>query len=1062
VKIIIKNLIYFTLKFLILFYPSCLFTCDNLIQRYFVHNIIKFFLSNTRLNYMLFAILLLLGLYSFEHIPRDVFPKIKIDKIIVSGNYEGASARTLDKIAVNSLEKEFRAINGIGKIESFIQDGEFSTLLNVEQSDEKILVLNKVKQVISNYQNKLPKDMDEPTAQLEVWSMPLIDVTVASNSLSKQQLIEKSKQIKDELSTLVGISKVELYEDTSRVFEIILDSQKIELYDLNKTLLIQAIKDLSYIYPLGKIQDKKEHLYLSTNNGKKEVSQYLNTQIKIENKTIYLSDIASITKQFKKVDVITQVNGKQNIVIGISKNDKANAITLVALIKEKIEILNSQFKDLEVSTSFDNSVYINKRLNTVVSGILFGLILVGVCIYILVNKRVAFIVVLGIPTAILFGLSLLYLTGYSINMMSLIGVLLVLGILVDDAVIIAENIQRHIVLGENKFEATIRGTKEVLPPVLAASFTTIFAFFPMMMLSGELGEFLKIIPIAIVVLIVASVLESFIFLPLHSFHVLKKEDKELDWSKAQHLYSRVLHLIIRHRIKFLLFFTLVIPTLTFLCFSSMKYQMMPEVDSNLIFIKGKFDQSHTVQETFEEARILEEVLLKHKESLAINNISFLSGLSFDNQGSMEIKPSIFQFNIELHEKRHEDLVNKYLVPFLSFQGPSKNHTRVLSVDESIKKIKRLLKEFQPQTLKELSIKKESSGVTENDIEILLSSQNKDLMKTALSSIKKHLQKKPGIVFVQDSASQGIKELKLRINSYGESLGFTESSLAFVLNALYLKNQQNKGLDSQGIFEVLTFEKNKDDFNTLYNLEVSIPQSKKQIALNEICDFLYIKNYNSISKTNQNEYQMIFANVDNKITTAQEVLKSLEVHFSDYREQGIIITLEGEEEQNAMMFKQMTFAIFVSASLIFITLLLMFNSFIKSFMILSIIPFSILGAIIGHMLMGLNFSLPSVVGITGLSGVVINDAIVMLDFIKKSQNLEEMMGNAILRLRPIIITSVTTFLGLSTLIFYATGQAKILQPIAISLGFGLLWGTVLTLLYLPALFAVFNKFKRSKH
>jgi len=261
---------------------------------------------------------------------------------------------------------------------------------------------------------------------------------------------------------------------------------------------------------------------------------------------------------------------------------------------------------------------------------------------------------------------------------------------------------------------------------------------------------------------------------------------------------------------------------------------------------------------------------------------------------------------------------------------------------------------------------------------------------------------------------------------------------------------------------LTFEKNKNDFNILYNLEVTIPQSKKQIALNEICDFLYIKNYHSISKTNQNEYQMIFANVDNKVTTAQEVLKSLETHFSDFRKQGVKITLEGEEEQNEMMFKQMSFAVFVSVSLIFITLLLMFNSFMKSFMILSIIPFSILGAILGHMIMGLNFSLPSVVGITGLSGVVINDAIVMLDFIKKSRNLEEMMGQAILRLRPIIITSLTTFLGLSTLIFYATGQAKILQPIAISLGFGLLWGTILTLLYLPALFAVFNKFKRTKH
>ncbi|OUR71264.1 hypothetical protein A9Q76_05950 [Arcobacter sp. 31_11_sub10_T18] len=291
------------------------------------------------------------------------------------------------------------------------------------------------------------------------------------------------------------------------------------------------------------------------------------------------------------------------------------------------------------------------------------------------------------------------------------------------------------------------------------------------------------------------------------------------------------------------------------------------------------------------------------------------------------------------------------------------------------------------------------------------------------------------------------------------MGFTESSLAVLLNALFLKAELTKGVNNDGLFEVLSFDKNKDNFDTLYNLEISIPNTNQKISINEICNFIYVKNSDSISKTNGNIYQMIFANVNNAQSTAQEVLKNLEISFDKYRQKGVLINLEGEEEQNEKMFEEMSFAFFISISLIFITLLLMFNSFSQSFMILSIIPFSLLGALLGHLFMGLNFSLPSIIGITGLSGVVINDAIVMLDFIRKSKNLEEMMNQAILRLRPIIITSITTFLGLSTLIFYASGQAKILQPIAISLGFGLLWGTVLTLLYLPALFAVVNKFKK---
>jgi len=1024
-----------------------------------MNSIIRFFLTKARLNYTLFFILIGFGIISYQNIPKDVFPKIIIDKIVVAGYYDGASANILDKIIVNTLEKNLKSINGVGKIESFIKNSEFSIILTLEASQNKTTVLNKIKDVISNNKSDLPQDMDEPTASLADWSMPLIDVTVSSELLNKQELINQAKIIKNKISTLKNISSIQLYEDTTSVFEIILDNKKIDLYKLNKELIFNAVKKLSYIYPLGTIKDKKEHLYLSTNNGKKEVQQYLNTLIKVEDKLIYLSDIAKVEKKFKEVDVISRLNAKSNIIIGISKNEQANAIELASLIKQKVKTLNNEFKDVNIDTSFDTSVYITKRLNTVISGILFGLILVCIAIYILINKRVAFIVVLGIPTAILFGVALLYLTSYSINMMTLIGVLLVLGILVDDAVIIAENIQRHIVIGENKLEATIKGTKEVLIPVLAASLTTIFAFFPMMMLSGELGEFLKIIPAAIVVLIIASVLESFVFLPIHSLHILKKQDKELDWSKAQLFYSKILHKIVEHRIKFLIFFIVIIPLFSYILFNSMKYQMMPEVDTDLIFIQGAFEKNYSVKQTFEEAQIIESILLENKNALAIKTISFSSGLSFNAQGDMDIKPSLFQFNIELHERAYDDFVNNYITPTLSLNSNDSLKIRVLNTNETISKIKELLKHNKPKNLKEFNIKKESSGITENDIEILITTKDKPLMMQAIKEIKNELAKNKGIISLQDNAKLGNKELKLKLNSYGESLGFSEESIASILNPLFLKAKQSKGLDKEGIFEVLMFDEYKDNLQTLENVELPIENSDMKIALSEICDFIYIKNFEFISKKNQNTYQMIFANVNNKITTSHEALDSLKETFEKYRKKGVAITLGGEEEQNEAMLKEMTFALLLSISLIFITLLLMFNSFKQTFMILSIIPFSILGALVGHLLMGINLTMPSLIGLLGLAGVVINDAIVMLDFIRKSKNLEEMMQKSILRLRPIVITSITTFLGLSTLIFYATGQAKILQPIAISLGFGLLWGTILTLFYLPSVFAVVNKFKK---
>jgi len=783
--------------------------------------------------------------------------------------------------------------------------------------------------------------------------------------------------------------------------------------------------------------------------------------IRVGEKVFYLSDIAEVQEKYKEVDIISKLNGQKNIEISVFKNDKANAITLVKKIKEQVSLINKKYPNVVVDTFYDTSIYIENRLNTVISGIMFGLILVTVALYILINKRVAFIVVMGIPTAILLGVAILSLTSYSVNMITLIGALLILGVLVDDAVIIAENIQRHSLIEDDKLQAAINGTKEVMLPVLASSLTTLFAFFPMLMLTGEIGEFLKLMPIAVVILIIASLLESFVFLPLHAYHVLDNNDKELDWTKAQNIYSLVLHKIIAHRRKFLVSFIIIIPIVTLFIISSMRYQLFPDFDSDRVYIRGKFTINHNVNNTYKKAKAIEEILLKHKDELAIKNISFTSGFRTDNEENIEIKESVFQFNMELHSRIPTNVVEEYITPVLSFNDDNTPKLRNLNVDETILRMQELLKDYKPDGLIEFSIKKEGSGVTANDIEVLVNASDKELLLEAIKEISDELNRLDGVIFVDDTAKFGVKELKLKVNMYGESLGFSEVGIAANLSPLFLKNEQAKGLSKDGIFEIITYDTKKDYFQTLNNLEIDIPNSDKKVSLNEVCDFTYINNFDSITKVNTKDTKKVVANVNNKILTAIEALDMIEPTFVKYREKGVNISFEGEVEQNNKMIKEMSFAFFVAIFLIFITMLIMFDSFRQTFIVLSIIPFSIIGALIGHLIMGLNLSLTSVVGILGLAGVVVNNAIVMLDFIRKSKTLEEMMDRAKLRLRPIIITSITTFLGLSTLIFYASGQAKILQPIAISLGFGLMWGTVLTLIYLPALFAILNNINKEK-
>ncbi len=1020
-----------------------------------MQSIIRFFLTKVRLNYLAFVFLTILGIVTYNTMPKDVFPNIQLDKISVNGNYAGASIDNLNKIAVTKLEKDMSSINGVDKTESFVKSGEFTIILTLQNGLNKYEVLNDVKDVIANNKADLPSDMDEPQAKIISRDEALMSVAISSKVKSHDELVSFADELKTRLSTIEGISKIELNESTNRVYEIILDKQKIEFYGLNKELLISKIKKTSYIYPIGKIEDQKEHLFLSSKNGAKSIDELLNIMIKIDGKSIYISDIAKVEKKYKKSDILSFLNGGRNVNLGLFKSEKANAIALSKIIKEQIKKENELYKDIEIEVFNDTSMEISKRLNTVIASIMFGLILVSVSIYLLINKRVALIVIIGIPIAILIGVIVLSFTPYTINNITLIGALLILGVLVDDAVIIAENIQRHIVNGEDKLTSAIEGTKEVLAPVLASSLTTVFAFLPMFMLTGTLGEFLKMIPIAVVILIIASLIESFIFLPLHAYHVLNKDDKELDWSKFNDLYRRCLEFILRHKKKFVFSFGVLIPLLSVLLISNMRFQMFQDFDEERFFISGKFSASHRIDEVHKKTKEIESKLLSLKDELGFRTISYTVGQRTDNQERQELKSSVFEFNIELEDRVPQNFVEQYITPILSFDLEN-GAKRRKDLNEIIVIINDIFKSYKPKGLQEFAIKTEGVGILANDIEIFLATPDNKLMMESINELKEELRRIDGIIYVDDTAKKGTKELKIALNSYGQSLGFTESDLSSILASSYLESSQAKGLDEKGIIEFVTYDEGKDSFEEFKNYEIQIPNTSQQIVLSEIVDFTYITNFDSLYKLNGVTRKAVVANVNAKKITAVEALSLMEDKIKEIEDKGVKVLLEGEASKNEQMLDELSFAFFIAIFLIFITLLTMFDSFKYAFLVLLVIPFSVLGAVLGHLAMGLYMSLPSIIGILGLAGVVINNAIVMLEFIKKTKSVDELIQRATLRLRPIIITSITTFLGLSTLIFFATGSSKILQPIAVSLGFGLLWGTVLTLLFLPTLFAMINK------
>ncbi|HHH72732.1 MAG TPA: efflux RND transporter permease subunit, partial [Sulfuricurvum sp.] len=344
-------------------------------------------------------------------------------------------------------------------------------------------------------------------------------------------------------------------------------------------------------------------------------------------------------------------------------------------------------------------------------------------------------------------------------------------------------------------------------------------------------------------------------------------------------------------------------------------------------------------------------------------------------------------------------------------------------------------------------------------EIALSGKDDAALAEGVHRLEAALAKVDGVNNIADDADLGERELKLRVNAYGYDLGLNEAEISRQLRAHFLKGEYGKMFNDSGLVRIRIESITKDDPSSLEAFRVTLPQSTQTVALSEVAEFIYTQGYVTIEKEDGTRIRSVFGSLDKEKRTSSEVMTAIAPTLEALRGEGYHVDIKGEEKENAKTKREMSQAAAVAIFLIFITLVWLFDSLVLSLIVLSTIPLVILGVYAGHWIMGLNLTMPSLIGIVGLAGVVVNDGLIMVSFIKKATNSEELMRLARTRLRPILMTSITTVLGLMTLIFFASGQAQILQPMAVSLGYGILWATVLNLLYVPLLYAVIYRVKR---
>jgi multidrug efflux pump subunit AcrB len=974
---------------------------------------------------------------------------------MITGAYAGASSDTLNKIAVTPIEDRIKNYAEVSSVESVILNGSFSIVADIKPNNDLTSLLSDFKSEVSQIRSNLPSDMSEPSVSIVKKAFPLITVTIAGD-IDKFKLLDIANKLKERLLVLKELSKIQIDGDGDRELSITLNSDKIEALGLDKTQVLSVLSSISSITPIGKVEDTTQY-YLSMKNIK-DIDKIRNIKLNIGGKSVRLGDIATLSYDIETPSTLGKFNGVKDVSLTIKKGESGDAIALSKRIRKITKEFSKHYPKLKFGFSMDTSVWVKNRLNTVVSNIVFGLILVFFAMWIFINRRISFVVSIGIPTSFAIALLFLDYLDFSLNLLSMLGALIALGMIVDEAIVVAENIQRHLEMGKDRVSAAIDGTKEVFWPVLASAMTTIFAFLPLLMIKGEIGIFLKIIPVMITILILSSVLEAFIFLPLHSKEMLLAGDSKKEiWDKIDLGYKKVLHLLLKYRYFSILLFLVGIPFLIVAGMKHSKFQLFPDFDTTQIYVKGSFDSNNTIYDTFKNVSKIENVLKKELGGNDIKSFTTIVGMKLNGKSNIDSAPNNFHIFVDLYDRVPNDFYNKYIAPLI--MPVASNPEDVRRVKSAQQLAKELQEKYKKMGIKmaDLSVEVPRAGMVKSDILISLTETNNSKLVADIARVKRELEKIKGVHSIYDDATLGAKLLKIEINGYGQELGFTQQNIVSQLRGYFSDGEFGKTIDKE-VIKIRLKDIDKDRFRFLENFRVVVPNSGKEILLSEIANFYIENNFKKLNKYDGVLAKSVYANLDKKVITTAEVYKKIAPLLNQLRSEGVKVTIGGAKKVSKEFMRDIKFAGIVAIVLIFITLVAMFNSVLLPFVVISVIPLSFLGVIIGNMIMHMNFTMIGMIGVVGLAGIVVNDGIIMIDFLKDVKNREELEEKASFRVRPILLTSVTTILGLATLIFYPFGQSVILQPLAIAIGFGLAFSTILNLFYLPLFFAILRKIK----
>ena len=1012
-----------------------------------MNDFLEFLVKQKKLALVFTISVIALGLLSLNNIQRDQFPAVDFEIMSIVTSYPGASPEDVEQNITNVIEDELSDISGIDKFTSTSRAGTSSIVVTLSQD---VSDLSELKQEIRNGVNRI-KSLPEEVVDLprvtdfKTSRKSILKISLGSESLSYAQLRDVVDGVAKSVALIEGVSEVAKQGYLDKEIQIHIDPEKLYQYELSLPQVMSAISQRNQRYTVGSNhhqQHEKTIVVLSKFDAATDVGEVI-VKSTFEGLVVRLKDIAVVESGNVEEKSIVRVNGKKGFILQVKKQAQADVITTVDLVKAHMDKTRAKYNDqLDIFYSSDLSKYVRNRLDIVTNNGLIGLLLVLVVLGAFLSFKTAFWVAVSLPVSLLGTVALLGVTGETINLVSLAAMILVLGIVVDDSIIVAESIHHYKQMGENKFQSAVHGFKRVIMPVVTTILTTVLAFSSMFLMEGTMGKFIYVIPLVVIFALSLSFLEVSLALPAHLAGSNEKQ-KTHNWfeyfeDKFEQFLTKVLKLryIVIGLFSVLLVFSLIFAS------TQMKFTLFPSVGVDTINARLTMNVGSSLANTEAKAQQVEALII---QTVGDDLLSVTTdvGKYFSHKA---------KFTIELLPSSQRDRDSKAI----------------------LKALKANAKEIDQVEKLKFSVKRPGPPQGE-DVEINLISQVDGENQQAADKLEQILLNLNGVDNVQRDDEPGKDRIEVKLDFEKMArLDIDFSTVNRYLRAAFT------GIDVTNIRE------GQNDINFriyLGGLQQSEAFIRSLKVINQKGRVVPLANFSSIreiiGEPDFNHYNglrsiLLSASIDDEKTSTSEVMEAalsqleLEANFPSVR----AISEGGAKETMKSMdsFKQ---AFVMAVFGIFLLLVLLFNSYTQPLLILSAIPFSVIGVIWAFFLHSEALSFFAILGVLALVGVIVNDSLVLvshLNYLKKKA-LDKMSIHQWIvkgtrdRLRAVVLTSLTTLAGIIPLAYGIGGIDHLLQPMALALGYGLLFGTLMTLVLLPCLYLInvefidwFEKFK----